>query len=275
MRNTILLLALILPLSAIAADKPKTDKERLSYTIGSNIANNLKADPKLKLDLQQLKKGFKDALTGKASNKKLSYAIGLMNGRNLKRDPNLSLDAKQLTAAIEDIFKGNKSKMSVEEMTKVMQALQQQQQAMQQQQQAKMQQQMQALGEANRKQGEAFLSKNRKAAGVKETASGLQYKVIKKGRGKKPGLKDTVIAHYRGTLINGSEFDSSYKRGEPTEFPVTGVIKGWTEALQMMPQGSKWKLFIPSSLAYGPRGAGPQIGPNSTLIFDIELVKIK
>lgn len=275
MRNTILLLALLLPLTSFAADKPKTDKERLSYTIGANIGNSLKNDPNIKLDVKQLNQGFKDALSDKASDAKLSYAIGLMNGRNLKRDPNISIDATQLTAAIEDVIKGNQTKMSIEEMTQVMQALQQQQQALQQQMQAKVQQQMQAMGEENRKQGEAFLTTNRKAAGVKETASGLQYKVIKKGSGKKPGLSDTVVAHYRGTLIDGTEFDSSYSRGEPTEFPVTGVIKGWTEALQMMPVGSKWKLYIPSDLAYGSRAAGPQIGPNSTLIFDIELINIK
>jgi len=274
MRYITLLLALLLPLSVFAADKPKSDKERLSYTIGTNMANSLKSDPNLKIDIKQLNQGIKDALSNKVSDKKLSYAIGLMSGRNLARDPVLNLDAKQLTAAIEDIFKGNKSKMTAEEMAQVMQALQQQQQAMQQQMQAKMQQEMQAMGEKNRAAGDAFLSKNRKAKGVKETASGLQYKVLKQGSGKKPGLNNTVIAHYKGTLISGEEFDSSYKRGQPAEFPLTGVIKGWTEALQLMPVGSKYQLFIPSDLAYGSQG-NPRIPPNSTLIFDVELVGIK
>lgn len=274
MRYITLLLALLLPLSVFAADKPKTDKERLSYTIGTNMANSLMSDPNLKIDINQLNQGLKDALSNKVSEKKLSYAIGLMSGRNLARDPVLNLDAKQLTAAIEDIFKGNTSKMTTEEMTQVMQALQQQQQAMQQQMQAKMQQEMQAMGEKNRAAGDAFLSKNRKVKGVKETASGLQYKVLKQGSGKKPGLNDTVVAHYRGTLISGEEFDSSYKRGQPTEFPLTGVIKGWTEALQLMPVGSKYQLYIPSDLAYGSQG-NPRIPPNSTLIFDVELVGIK
>ncbi len=110
---------------------------------------------------------------------------------------------------------------------------------------------------------------------MKTTASGLQYKVITEGTGPKPTASDTVVCNYKGTLIDGKEFDSSYKRGEPATFPVSGVIKGWTEALQLMPVGSKWQLFIPSDLAYGERGAGAEIGPNSTLIFEVELISIK
>ena len=123
--------------------------------------------------------------------------------------------------------------------------------------------------------GKAFLEANKAAEGIQVTASGLQYKVIQTGDGATPTLGDTVTTHYRGTLINGKEFDSSYRRGEPATFPVNGVIPGWTEALQLMTVGSKWQLFIPSDLAYGPRGAGQDIEPHSTLVFDIELLAIK
>lgn len=121
---------------------------------------------------------------------------------------------------------------------------------------------------------EEFLKENAKKEGVKVLPDGLQYKVIKEGSGKKPAATDTVSVHYRGTLVDGKEFDSSYKRGEPTEFPVNAVIRGWTEALQMMSEGSKWILYIPANLAYGSRGVGP-IGPNEALIFEVELLKVK
>jgi FKBP-type peptidyl-prolyl cis-trans isomerase FklB len=122
---------------------------------------------------------------------------------------------------------------------------------------------------------EKFLMENKAKEGVKTLESGLQYKVIKEGTGKTPKLTDTVSTHYRGTLLDGTEFDSSYKRNEPAEFPVSGVIKGWTEALQLMKEGAKWVLYVPPKLAYGERGAGGIIGPNETLIFEIELLKVK
>src|SRR5438309_9145950 len=134
---------------------------------------------------------------------------------------------------------------------------------------------MKQAGENNKKEGEAFLAANKSKPGVVTLPSGLQYKIVKPGTGPKPAATDTVVANYRGTLINGTEFDSSYKRGEPLTIPVSGVIKGWTEALQLMPVGSKWELYIPSDLAYGARGAGADIGPNSTLIFEIELLSIQ
>jgi FKBP-type peptidyl-prolyl cis-trans isomerase FklB len=134
---------------------------------------------------------------------------------------------------------------------------------------------MKLAGEKNQKAGEAFLAENKKKEGVVTLPSGLQYKILKAGEGKKPTAEDTVVCNYRGTLIDGTEFDSSYKRGEPATFPVRGVIKGWTEALQLMPVGSKWQLFIPPTLAYGERGAGAQIGPDATLIFEVELISIK
>ena len=122
---------------------------------------------------------------------------------------------------------------------------------------------------------EKFLMENKAKEGVKTLPSGLQYKVIKDGDGKTPKATDTVVTHYRGTLLDGSEFDSSYKRKEPAEFPVNGVIKGWTEALQLMKEGAKWTLYVPPKLAYGERGFPPVIGPNETLIFEIELLKVK
>ena len=134
---------------------------------------------------------------------------------------------------------------------------------------------MKNIAEKNKKEGDAFLEANKKKDGVITLPSGLQYKIIKEGSGPKPTATQTVKCNYRGTLIDGKEFDSSYKRGEPTEFPVGQVIKGWTEALQLMPVGSKWQLFIPSNLAYGENGGGSMIGPNAALIFDIELISIK
>ena len=134
---------------------------------------------------------------------------------------------------------------------------------------------MQEAGEANKKEGEAFLADNKTKPGVVALPSGLQYKILTEGTGAKPTAGDSVVCNYRGTLINGKEFDSSYKRGQPATFPVGRVIKGWTEALQLMPVGSKWQLFIPSDLAYGASGAGGDIGPNATLIFEVELISIQ
>jgi FKBP-type peptidyl-prolyl cis-trans isomerase FklB len=139
----------------------------------------------------------------------------------------------------------------------------------------KQQAKMQVAGDANKKEGEAFLADNKSKEGVVALPSGLQYKVLKEGNGPKPTATDSVVCNYRGTLINGTEFDSSTKHGGPATFPVNGVIKGWTEALQLMPVGSKWQLFVPSDLAYAERGAGADIGPNATLIFEVELVSIQ
>ena len=139
---------------------------------------------------------------------------------------------------------------------------------------AKQEARMKQAAEKNKKEGETYLTENKKKEGIIALPSGLQYKVIKKGSGKKPKPSDTVTTHYKGTLIDGTEFDSSYKRGQPVSFQVGGVIAGWTEALQLMEEGAKWQLFIPSQLAYGERGAGP-IGPNATLIFEVELISIQ
>ena len=131
------------------------------------------------------------------------------------------------------------------------------------------------VAKKNKNEGEVFMTANKKKEGVKALASGLQYKVIKAGTGRKPNMNDSVTTHYRGTLLDGMEFDSSYRRGQPVTFPVSGVIGGWTEALQLMEEGAKWQLFIPPNLAYGEQGAGGVIGPNATLIFEIELISVQ
>ena len=170
------------------------------------------------------------------------------------------------TAILKEKIK--RREMTAEEIAETMQAFQQQQMA-------KMQEEQAAAGAKNAEAGEAFLAENGKQEGVVTTDSGLQYKVVTKGDGAKPKADDLVSVHYKGTLLDGKEFDSSYKRGEPAEFGVNQVIPGWTEALQLMPVGSKWELVIPADLAYGPGGAGGDIGPNSTLQFEVELLEIK
>jgi FKBP-type peptidyl-prolyl cis-trans isomerase FklB len=208
-----------------------------------------------------------DKVVLKTDKDKVSYSIGLDIGTNFKRQ-SVDLDAKALAAGIADGLSGGKPLLAEDEVQKVLAEFRQQMGA-------KAQQAAQQLAEKNQKEGEAFLAVNKKKKGVTTLASGLQYQVIKEGTGKIPKATDTVTTHYRGTLIDGTEFDSSYKRNEPASFPVNGVIKGWTEALQLMKVGSKWQLFIPASLAYGPQGAGQLIGPNATLIFEIELLSIK
>jgi FKBP-type peptidyl-prolyl cis-trans isomerase len=169
---------------------------------------------------------------------------------------------------LKDALSGGKTLLTDEEARQAMMAFQTEMRA-------KQQEKRKAEGEKSKKEGEAFLAENKKKEGVKVTPSGLQYKVVTTGSGPKPTTNDSVIAHYRGTLIDGTEFDSSYKRGEPTTFAVTGVIKGWTEALLMMNVGSKWQLFIPSDIAYGDFGRPPTIPAGATLLFDIELIAIK
>ena len=196
-----------------------------------------------------------------------SYAIGLNIGKTIKQQP-IDLDLASLIRGIKDAATGATPALSeadIEAALKTMQAQAQQ----------KHDAEMQKLGEANMKEGEAFLAANKTKDGVVTTASGLQYKILTAGTGAKPTASDTVVCNYKGTLVNGTEFDSSYKRGQPAEFPVGRVIKGWTEALQMMPVGSKWQLFIPADLAYGLRSPTPAIPPNATLIFEVELISIK
>ncbi|QDU06633.1 FKBP-type peptidyl-prolyl cis-trans isomerase [Gimesia chilikensis] len=202
----------------------------------------------------------------KDQKQKVSYGIGYNLGQNLMRD-NLDLDPQVLAKGIMDAMTKQKPQMTEDEIRATLLAFQQQ---LQKDAQAK----MQKAAQENVAKGKKFLADNAKKEGVKTTKSGLQYKVVKSGSGKTPKLDDRVTTHYRGTLIDGTEFDSSYKRNQPATFPVNGVIGGWTEALQLMKEGDKWQLFIPSDLAYGERGSGPDIGPNEVLIFDIELLKV-
>ena len=198
----------------------------------------------------------------KDSKDKVSYSIGLNIGLNLKKQ-NVSINPDTFVLGLKDALAG-KPQMTDEQVKETMTAFEKE-----------MIDKQKAAGVKNGADGEKFLAENKKKEGVKATASGLQYKVVKEGTGAQPKETDTVIAHYRGTLIDGTEFDSSYKRGQPATFPVSGVIKGWTEALQMMKVGSKYQLFIPANLAYGERAMGPDIGPNSTLIFEVELLDVK
>ena len=213
------------PLNAQESQVLKSEKEKVSYSMGMEIANNLKKQS-FDLDVDLLMKGMKDALSGGKT---------LMTDREAREA--LTVFQKEMMAKQKETAK--------------------------------------VLGEKNKKEGEAFLAENKKKEGVITLPSGLQYKVIKPGTGKKPKATDTVKTHYRGTSIGGTEFDSSLRRGEPATFPVKGVIPGWTEALQLMEEGAKWQLFIPSNLAYGERGAGATIGPHATLLFEVELISIQ
>ncbi len=199
----------------------------------------------------------------KTDKQKFSYTAGYQIGQNLKRQ-NLDLDPKTFSQGVQDAITSAKPRLKPEEM-----------QAAVQTQQKKDMEKQEVLAKKNLEAGMAFLEANKKKEGVTTTPSGLQYKIVTAGKGKQPKSEDTVVAHYRGTLINGTEFDSSYQRNEPATFPVHGVIKGWQEVLPLMQEGAKWQVYIPSDLAYGPRGAGGAIGPNEVLIFDIELLSVK
>ncbi len=192
----------------------------------------------------------------KNQKEKVSYIIGMDIGSNLKRQ-SVDVDPNSLARGIQDALSGAKPLLSKEESQETMAAFQKE------------------MAGKQKQRGEAFLSENKKKEGVKTLPSGLQYKVLKAGTGKKPKLNDAVTVNYRGTLIDGTEFDSSFRRGQPANLPVSGVIPGWTEAMQLMAEGAKWQLFIPPNLAYGERGAGGLIGPNATLVFEIELISVQ
>ncbi len=242
MKKTILFVTLAafaaVSTSANADEKLKTKGDKLGYSIGLDFARSIESlSREVDVNSKMVLKGFKDGLSGK------DVLITQEEFKKVMMDFQTEMQEKQAKHQKEAMEKQN------QEMAKV--------------------------GEKNAKEGKEFLAKNAKKKGVKTTASGLQYKVLKAGTGKSPKVTDQVETHYRGTLLDGTEFDSSYKRGQPAVFPLNGVIPGWTEALQLMKVGGKQKIFVPSKLAYGPRGAGGMIGPNSTLIFEIELLAIK
>ena len=201
------------------------------------------------------------ALTSDAQ--KFSYAIGFQMASQLKAQ-DVPLDADAVSQAVKDVLSDGELKLTPQEMQAAFQRFQEKRTA-----------QLQAIADENLKMGQAFLEKNKTAEGITVLDNGLQYKVLTKGDGESPTAADEVTVNYRGTLINGVEFDSSYKRGEPATFGLGGVIKGWQEIIPMMKVGDKWQVFIPADLAYGPRAPSPTIGPNSTLIFEIELLAIK
>lgn len=193
---------------------------------------------------------------------KVSYSIGMNIGFNLVKQK-VDINPDILAAGIKDALAG-KPQLTPDQVKEVMAQFEKDMEAKQKQ-----------AGEKNKTEGAKFLEDNKKKPDVKTTASGLQYKVIKEGTGEKPKATDTVSVNYRGTLIDGTEFDSSYKRGQPATFPLNGVIKGWTEGLQLMKTGSKYQLFVPANLAYGERAVSPELGANATLIFEVELLEVK
>ncbi len=223
----------------------------LTYVVGC-APEEANSAPELKLDTPK---------------NRISYTIGVNIGQDFKNQK-MDVDPDVLLMGLKDSLAGKELQLSDEEMVDEIQAFQQEMQA-------KMVAEMEAMATTNKTDGEAFLAENAKQEGVVVTESGLQYKVLEAGDGESPGPADVATVHYRGTLIDGTQFDSSYDRGEPATFPVGGVIAGWTEALQLMKPGAKWQLFIPSELAYGERGAGQAIGPNATLLFDVELISVE
>jgi len=208
-----------------------------------------------------------DTFELKTDKDKASYAIGMNIGQNLRKQSEV-IDASIVERGMKDALGGDKTLLTEDEAKAALMTLQASMRK-------KQEEQVQQMAETNKKDGDAFLAENKMKAGVVTLPSGLQYKILSEGTGPKPAATDSVICNYKGTLLDGTEFDSSAKHGGPATFPVSGVIKGWTEALQLMPVGSKWQLFVPSDLAYGQRGAGGGIAPNSTLIFEVELVSIK
>jgi FKBP-type peptidyl-prolyl cis-trans isomerase FklB len=202
----------------------------------------------------------------KSQKEKLSYAIGVDMGNSFRKQ-SIDVDPDVVLKGLKDALSGGEVLMTEEEIAAVKNAFRQEMMNRQAEETKK-------LAEKNRQEGEAFLEENKKKEGVKTLPSGLQYKVLTEGSGRSPKAADTVTVNYRGAFVNGTEFDSSYKRGQPATFPVNGVIAGWTEALQLMKEGAKWQIFIPSGLAYGEKGAGSVIGPNAVLIFDVELISI-
>lgn len=193
---------------------------------------------------------------------KISYIIGRDMATNLKKQ-GIEIEAESFVKGLKEVIAGQPSSLSQQEVQQAMMALQQE-----------MTQKQGAKGSENQKAGEAFLAENKNKPGINTLPSGLQYEVLQEGSGKSPSASDQVTTHYHGTLIDGTVFDSSYERGQPATFPVNGVIAGWTEALQLMKEGAKWRLYIPANLAYGAQGAGDVIGPNTTLIFDVELISV-
>lgn len=256
----IIALAAFFVISANAQDKKNEPAKKAAETKKEVKAQEPKAEKKAEPKGDEAK-----GETSELDMAKISYYMGYNIAKSLKMQ-DVKVDVNAMKAAIEDVYAGKESKYSEAEMKDIMTNFQQ---TMMKKYKAKMEKE----GAENSAKAKEFLEKNKKDKDVKETASGLQYKVIKEGKGKQPQDTDRVKVNYKGTLIDGTEFDSSYKNNEPAEFPVKGVIPGWTEALKLMKEGSKWQLFIPPALAYGEQGSR-DIPPNSLLIFEVELIEI-
>ncbi len=199
---------------------------------------------------------------------KVSYSLGLGIGQQLAQMGANGISAEDFAQAIKDVLEGNELKISHRDAQGIVQEFFQKKET-------EIQAQRKEQGKVHKEAGEKFLAENTKKEGVITLPSGLQYEVLKEGNGKKPSAKDTVVCHYEGTLIDGTVFDSSYKRGEPATFPLQQVIAGWTEGVQLMQEGAKYRFYIPYRLAYGESGAGAQIPPFAALIFDVELIEVK
>ncbi len=280
MKKTLAIAAAFLALGLSACNRLNTPEKKAGYAVGLRIGQDLKQIQE-KVEIGEIFKGLAEGVAEKSSMDenavrealmtlgpqgtpdkiKAGYAVGASIARSLKPIQTL-VDMKSVVKGIKDQLAG-KPKMEQAEQEAALQAMSTRQQDMRGKQ-----------GEENKKVGLAFLDTNKAKAGVKVTASGLQYEVVKAGAGAKPKASSTVKVHYTGTLITGEKFDSSVDRGQPAEFPLSGVIRGWTEGLQLMNVGSKFRFVIPSDLAYGPSGQGPQIGPDSVLVFEVELLAI-
>jgi FKBP-type peptidyl-prolyl cis-trans isomerase len=245
---------------AAKAQQPAAAKAQPAPPAGAQKAPAAKTGPATKARTQSV-------LTLKTQKDKLSYALGMNLGSNLHKGT-VDVDPTIVLRGLKDALVAGKTLLTEDEARAALTQLQTEVRS-------KQQEKMKVAGEMNKKEGVEFLAANKSKESVVILPSGLQYKILTAGTGPKPTAADSVVCNYRGTLISGAEFDSSYKRGQPATFPVNGVIKGWTEALQLMPVGSKWQLFVPSELGYGDRGAGADIGPGATLIFEVELLSIQ
>ncbi len=242
------------------AQQPPAAKAQAASPAGAQKAPPAKTGPATKPRTQSV-------LTLKTQKDKLSYALGMNLGSNLHKEK-VEVDPAIVLRGLKDALAAGKMLLTEDEARATLTQLQTEVRS-------KQQGKMKVAGEMSKKEGVAFLAANKTKECVVILFCGLQYKILTEGTGPKPTASDTVVCNYRGTLISGAEFDSSYKRGQPASFPVNGVIKGWTEALQLMPVGSKWQLFVPAELGYGDRGAGADIGPGATLIFEVELLSIQ
>jgi len=252
--------ALAQQIPAAKAQQPPAAKAQAASPVGAQKAPAAKTGPATKPRTQSV-------LTLKTQKDKLSDALGMNLGSNLHKQK-VEVAPAIVLRGLKDALAAGKMLLTEDEARVTLTRLQTEVRS-------KQQEKMKVAGEMNKKEGVEFLAANKSKEGIVILPSGLQYKILTEGTGPKPTASDTVVCNYRGTLISGAEFDSSYKRGQPASFPVNGVIKGWTEALQLMPVGSKWQLFVPAELGYGDRGAGADIGPGATLIFEVELLSIQ